>query len=139
MSLENLLSRLSKVKRTGDSRYIACCPAHEDKSPSMTIRELPDGRILMHCFGGCATESILGSVGLTFSDLFPEQLIQNGKSERRPFNAHDVLACIKYESRLAAIASVDIAKGRILSEAEKERLLIAAGRLNEAYEVCNGY
>ena len=138
MSVETLISRLDKVKRTGDGRYVACCPAHEDKRPSMTIRELPDGRILMHCFSGCDTESILSAIGLEFSVLFPEPLMQHGKPERRPFNAHDVLACVQFESRLAAIAAIHVANGEVLSPENKARLILAASRLNEAFEVCNG-
>lgn len=138
MSINNVLSRLNKVKRTGGDRYIACCPAHEDNSPSMTIRELLDGRVLLHCFGGCDIESILTAIGLNFSDLFPEPLMQHGKPERRPFNANDVLVCIRDESRRLALTAVDIANGKTPSNEEKSRLLLAAERLNEAYEVCHG-
>jgi hypothetical protein len=138
MSLDSVLSKLNKVKRTGVGRYISCCPAHEDKSPSMTLRELDDGRVLIHCFSGCDAVSILGAIGLTFNDLFPEPLMQHGKPERRPFNAHDVLSCIKFESLLVAIAALRLAHGKAIEEPEKARLLVAAGRLNEAYEVCHG-
>ena len=64
MNIDNLLSRLHKVKKTGPDRWLACCPAHEDKTPSMAIRELGDGRILIHDFAGCSVEAILDAVGL---------------------------------------------------------------------------
>jgi len=135
MSIDNLINRLSKVKRTGNGQYIACCPAHDDKSPSMTIREVDDGRILLHCFGGCDTESILGALGLEFSDLFPEPLLHRAKPLKRPFNAFDVLACVRFESRLTALASFNIANGIPMTEEDKARLLVAAQRLNEAAEL----
>ena len=47
-----LLDRLEAVRETGSSRWIARCPAHDDSSPSLAVRELDDGRILLHDFGG---------------------------------------------------------------------------------------
>ena len=74
MSVAVLVDRLDKVKDKGRDEFIACCPAHEDKSPSLTIKELPDGRILIHCFAGCSPLEIVNAVGLTMGDLFPEKL-----------------------------------------------------------------
>lgn len=74
MSIENITTRLQKVKQTGAGKYLACCPAHEDKSPSLALKELDDGRILIHCFGGCSPVQIMESIGLTLSDLFEEPL-----------------------------------------------------------------
>jgi len=37
MSIENLLNRLTKVKG-GRGRWTACCPSHEDRSPSLAIK-----------------------------------------------------------------------------------------------------
>ena len=45
MSADVLLSILEGVKRTGPGRWMARCPAHGDKSPSLSIRELDDGRV----------------------------------------------------------------------------------------------
>ena len=67
-----ILNLLDNVKQTGKERYLASCPAHEDSDPSLALTELHDGRILIHCFAGCEPQEILGSVGLTMSDLFPE-------------------------------------------------------------------
>lgn len=70
--IDLLLSKLNKVKSHGDSRWVACCPAHEDKTPSLAIKKLRDGRILVHCFAGCSALDIVESVGLTMTDLFPD-------------------------------------------------------------------
>jgi len=74
MAIDNIISRLDMVKRTGDGKYQARCPAHDDKSPSLSLRELQDGRILMHCFGGCSAGDVMDSIGLALSDLFEEPL-----------------------------------------------------------------
>lgn len=74
MAIEHIIDRLDMVKKTGDAKYIARCPAHEDKSPSLSLRELHDGRVLMHCFGGCSAGDVMDSIGLALSDLFEEPL-----------------------------------------------------------------
>jgi putative DNA primase/helicase len=69
--LENVLSRLKKVRRSGKGR-VACCPAHDDSGPSLSIDEGDDGRVLLICrSAGCTTESIVAAIGLTMADLFP--------------------------------------------------------------------
>jgi CHC2 zinc finger len=119
--LENLLSHLDKVKRTGKDSYLACCPAHADKSPSLTVREASDGRILIHCFAGCDTESVLSSIGMTFDDLFPERDIQPGKPDRRPF-----------EVLIVAHAGRSILDKSAYSEADQARLITAVHRIQSA-------
>jgi hypothetical protein len=139
-NLNNLLSMLEKVKRTGQESYIACCPAHADKNPSMTITEKDDGRVLLHCFAGCSVEEILGSVGMTFDDLFPERLpdpYAHNKPERIPFNPRDVLAAVSTESLITALAASDVARGVPLSEDNRKRLLDAVSRLQSAAEMCH--
>lgn len=51
----------------------ARCPAHEDKRPSLSIREGRDGRILLHCFAGCSSGEVVAALGLTWGDLFAEE------------------------------------------------------------------
>lgn len=90
-ALNTLLSSLDKIQRTGKDRWKACCPAHDDKTPSLAIRE-SEGRLLLHCFGGCSTEAVLSAIGLTFGDLMPEQALDHYKPrERKPFYSGDVL------------------------------------------------
>lgn len=74
MTSEKLLSRLEFVKQTGDQKWIARCPAHDDKSPSLSVAETGDGRVLVNCHAGCGALDVLSSVGLEFTDLFPDRL-----------------------------------------------------------------
>lgn len=139
MSLDNLLARLKNVKRTRSRHWIASCPTRNDKHPSMSIRELDDERILIHDFGGDSTQDILQAVGLTFADLFPEKQIARGRPIRRPFPASDILRCIVFEALLTAVSASTMAKGIQLTDFEKQRLMIAAGRINAALDLSNGY
>jgi len=102
------------------------------------VRELDDGRVLLHCWGGCSVQEVLGALGLEFTDLYPEsQLPGHGNQrERRPFSASDALKCIARESLYVAIVAGDLSRGEHLTERERELLLIAAGRINTAIEVC---
>ena len=67
-------------RAVGRNRFQARCPAHRDRSPSLSIAEGRDGRILLHCFAGCSTDAILAALNLSRRDLFqgpppkPEQL-----------------------------------------------------------------
>lgn len=56
-----------------ESGWKFCCPAHEDRNPSLSVSEGKDGRVLLKCFAGCSTVSVLAALGLTECDLFPEQ------------------------------------------------------------------
>ena len=127
---EKLLPHLRGVKRTGPGRWIARCPTRDDKTPSLSIRELDDGALLLHDFGGDSVAAILGAVGLAMSELFPDRPQQPGtgrKPERRPFNAADLIDLAAWESSIVAIIASDIISGK--EGADFERLLVAAGRL----------
>lgn len=64
-----LLERLAHVHPTGPGRWMALCPAHPDRKPSLSVRVL-DGKILLHCFAGCAPDAVLAALGLDWADLF---------------------------------------------------------------------
>ncbi len=133
-ALNTLLQRLDKVQRIGDGKYKALCPSHDDHSPSLAIKD-SDGRLLLHCFGGCETSDVLGAVGLDYADIMPEQSMGNFKKDKKPFYAVDILGIIKIEAMLVFIYASDMAKGLTLTNSEKERLLLAASRINHAFEV----
>jgi hypothetical protein len=137
MSIENLLSRLRKVKKTGQGRWLACCPAHDDRSPSLSVKLESDGRILIHDFAGCSVEEILDSVGLTFDELFPERLMDHGKPLHRPFNAHDVLEALSSESMVVAVSANKLFHGEYFTVAEWERLKLANQRISAARDMTN--
>jgi hypothetical protein len=75
--LERVLGALRGTRRTG-SCWIALCPAHEDKHPSLSIRE-KNGKVLLHCFAGCTPEAVCAALGIKMRDLFTEP-----KTARKP-------------------------------------------------------
>jgi len=52
------LSVLEKFKSVGVDRYVACCPAHEDRNPSLSITE-SETKLLVHCFAGCTQAEVI--------------------------------------------------------------------------------
>lgn len=137
--IEDILSRLDKVRRTGANNWIACCPAHDDSSPSLTIHAADDGRILIKCFPGCSFEEIVGAVGLGWEPWFPPK----PKSDfvpavRRPFPAADVLEALSFECIVIAVHAGQLATGKALTEKDKARMWLAFNRIEEARRLALG-
>ena len=132
MGVQDLLGRLDRVKRTGQGRWQARCPSHTDRGPSLSIRVLDDGRVLLHCFAGCEIHTVLSAVSLDMTALFPEREIQYGKSERRPFPAADVLRCVSFEALVVATAGAAMLTGHPFSQIDRDRLIVAVGRIQSA-------
>lgn len=78
MELNDFLSKLNKIKKSGEGKYMALCPAHQDKDLSLSITSDKE-KILVHCFAGCSTESVLQSLGLNVTDLFFDHKMQKPK------------------------------------------------------------
>jgi hypothetical protein len=141
MSAAALLDRLAGVRQTGVGRWLAKCPAHADRSPSLSIRELDDGRVLLHDFGGCDVQAVLESIGLSMSDLFPERLPGSGPAGGYPAShsripAADALRAIDREISVAALLLESAASGTPLHDADMTRLRQAAARVGAARDLC---
>lgn len=136
--LENLLSRLDGVRRTGPGRWIAKCPAHKDRAPSLsitTVSKAGDGRVLVRCFAECPIESVLDSIGLTFKDILPRKRAGHYIArERRPFDPLDVLRCLSREALILIGASAKLLAGESLTQADFDRLQVCAQRILNAEE-----
>lgn len=77
MQLDEFLTRLDGVKKTGPTQYMACCPVksahkHGDRAPSLSVGKGNNGSIVFYCQGGCSQESVLQALGLSMKDLFPD-------------------------------------------------------------------
>jgi len=70
-ALEKVLARLKEV-RASRRGWTACCPAHGDRIPSLSIGLGEHGQVLLKCFAGCSVACIVEAMGLTMMDLFPD-------------------------------------------------------------------
>jgi hypothetical protein len=134
MNAHKILNKLQKVKRTGEGKWMCQCPAHNDKTASLAISDSCDGRVLINCFAGCDTYSILRSVGLDWQDVMPEKAVSHyEKPVKSVIYAADALRLIRFETQVINLIAIDMKKGRIDSEMN-DRLTLAMQRINKAYE-----
>ena len=138
MKADAIIDRLEKVKQTGAATWLARCPSHADKSPSLSVRELDDGRVLLHCFAGCSVHEVLGAVGLDFDALFPDKPKDDFvRGTGRPFPAGDVLAAVADDITLICTTLANIGAKPITPE-EYVAMFTASGRILEARRLALG-
>jgi hypothetical protein len=92
-SMDKFLKHLAGVRKRGDG-YMALCPSHDDREPSLSVCEGDDGRVLLKCFAGCRVEDIVSALGLHMRDLFS----QEKKAPSTPPNATATLQPCHMES-----------------------------------------
>ncbi|HPU06917.1 MAG TPA: DUF3987 domain-containing protein [Thermogutta sp.] len=78
-----------RPKRSGTG-WSAQCPAHDDRRPSLSVTEGTDGRVLVCCHAGCATESIVAALGLAMKDLMPDDVLQSHHVTTSPHHQNPV-------------------------------------------------
>ena len=104
MQLEDFLDKLDGVTYVEPNKYMACCPVHEDKVPSMsvTVKDVKGTeKILLKCFAGCRTEDILEELGLTPQDLIVNPTAQQdfagvGRTAFQPVKEGRGVAAARY-------------------------------------------
>ncbi len=130
--ISNFLDLLDRVRQNKPNEYMARCPAHNDRSPSLSVKDCDDGRILIHCFSGCSPDSIVSSLGLTLADLMPPKAVGHHYRPQAGLSLRDVLEGFQHEIIVAALIVDDLAKGRPCDQATEKRLFKLAERLNNA-------
>lgn len=128
MTAEALLSRLEGVKRTGEGRWIARCPAHQDRSPSLSVREV-EGRILIHDFAGCAAADIVAAVGWSLCDLFEDRQPFEASSRPSRLPLRDLVPLLRHEAHIVLIAGADLLANRAITDPDWQRLAEAVHRI----------
>jgi hypothetical protein len=126
--VDDLIGRLEGVRPRGDGRWMARCPAHSDRTASLSIRADGD-RILLHCFAGCDPDAVTGAVGMELRDLMPER--HDHAATRWYIPAADALRIVGREMMIVSIIADDIRERRDLSEGTWQRLATAVSRINE--------
>ena len=59
ITAEQIANSLPKCRRLKPDEYKACCPAHDDNSPSLSISQKSDS-VLVYCWSGCSQSEVLG-------------------------------------------------------------------------------
>lgn len=118
VSLDSIASTLHKARRSGDG-IVACCPAHEDSSPSLYIRVGNEGKLLWRCLAGCDQLDVGRALGIldgdfTFIDNCPKvadltwkkDLINRLWSEAKPIEPGDPVHLYLTENRKISITAI---------------------------------
>jgi len=132
--IDLVLSRLPRAKKAG-AGWRAPCPncGPDSKSEKLAVTEGDDGRVLLHCFAGCAPAAVLAAVGLAVADLFdrPTAAADASPAERRlrrvELELADVraaAAALDLEAVVLEVAAEQIADGRPLAGPDRERLTL---------------
>lgn len=132
MSADILLSKLEGVRDRGHGRWMAKCPAHDDRSPSLSIKETDGGVVLLKCWTGCEVSEVVAAVGLELSDLFPDKMTHHRAPSRNRIPAADRLAAISHEASVVCVIAGDLASGEPITAELVERLHAAADRIGRA-------
>lgn len=132
--IELVLERLDGVTRAGKT-YKALCPAHSDKTPSLSVKEGDDGRALLHCFAGCGVEGIVAAMGLSMSDLFADGAGKRHVSKIPGVSARELKAATEHELQILFIVKADQKAGRSISQSDLERTKVALNRIAMARRV----
>lgn len=123
MSAQDIANRIEHCRQTGSDTWIARCPAHEDRSPSLSIKDVGDGRTLIHCHAGCGALDVLDSLGLDWSDLYPPKDDYRHERARVERSVDDLVV---------EIAMADMRAGKSLSDADKDRCRDALQRMDNS-------
>ena len=130
MPINTLLSKLEKVKPNGTGKWLACCPAHPDKSPSLAIKQTDDGKLLIHCFAGCQVSEIISAIGLQLSDLMPENPTYKKGTKPPRFNKYELFDRLAFESVILSMGIRQLLNFQDLDEADLKRVILAEDTIN---------
>lgn len=124
-----LLSRLDKVRQSGPGRWMARCPAHDDGRASLSIRELDDGRVLIHDFAGCTSEEVIAAIGINWQALFPVDWAGRQFRAAPPRHIRDIISALGQELTIAIIILGDLVDHPPVSDVDRERGREASRRI----------
>jgi len=131
MIADRFLHLFDKVISTGQNRWVAICPCHDEKTPSMTITE-GDDSVLMHCFGcGANGKDVCERFDINPMELFSKDFTP-GDYKKPRIPAADILRCLDYEILFMSCVNRQLLAGQPLRKEDTERLKIAAKRINAA-------
>ena len=55
------IARALQGRRVG-AAWKARCPAHDDRDPSLSIRDADNGKVLVRCYAGCEQEQVIAAL-----------------------------------------------------------------------------
>lgn len=135
MTYDEFITRLDGVRTRSAGRANAKCPAHDDRSPSLSVADRGDGGILVHCFAGCSVDSIVAALGLALADLMPprapDPLAPPTLPSRFRMPLAEALEMLALEVTVVDLAAAALLRGEPLTDADLARLADAVERIHD--------
>ena len=138
MNAEELLPRLEGVRRTSRG-FLARCPAHADRSPSLSIAAGNRG-VILQCWAGCSLADICAALKIEQRDLFfdtrfDSEAKQQRDTQRREQQRQRNQAGLRLDALREAEATIAAARGIDISKWSDGQLNVALNQLAVAYEL----
>jgi hypothetical protein len=125
---------LEGAREHGRDRWTARCPAHKDRSPSLSVTLTPDGMWLIHCFAGCGVDEILTALGLKVGDLFPDSEPEHRAPGPLKLSLGQMMRLHEAETQLVYTAACQVKGGTPLNGPDHRRLEQAIERIRAIYD-----
>lgn len=140
MTLPDFLSLFDRPRKVGHN-WVVKCPAHADRSPSLSVTEGKRGNIVLHCFTGCTPQEIVDALNLKITDLFDDSPSPQDISRRRQLKTQEEDAARAERDQAALCYRADqvvrAATGIDISGFNDKQLDRAMNLLADAYAVLN--
>ncbi|MDA2910422.1 hypothetical protein MYX04_05780 [Nitrospiraceae bacterium AH_259_D15_M11_P09] len=144
MTADRFLPLLDRVRPTSKG-WAASCPAHDDRHPSLTVKEGDKG-LLVKCWTGCDLQAICAALHVRVTDLFykttsdPRTICAAQQARRHKQRAR--ATAYRQELRAAALAHgaerlLDSARGLNIAAWTNDKLHDALETVADAHEVLN--
>lgn len=119
-----ILAALDGVKKRGKDKWFALCPCHKEKTPSLSINLLNDGKIMIYCFGcGANGVEVYRELGLNLDELF------GGKKLESTHVPQEIRDSYKLEHWVVAIHAGDLDAKRTITLKDRRRNRLAVARI----------
>ena len=132
--ISEILLRMPRYRKTGKHAYMCACPAHQDKTASLAVKETEDGRILIHCFAGCGATEVLDAIGMDWDALFPDTY-KTFPREKNRVNFRDCADQLTLEGAILLQYANMVAKGEAIN---RESLLKCVSSISRIHNLMEG-
>lgn len=114
---------LLNAKRVGRGKWVALCPAHPDKHPSLSITEGRKHPVVFKCMSaGCTQDEVIHAMGMTWKDILGERPKMSKEASARLRDEQTLYALRELKRALVSPAGALLARRQYRLDAMRESL-----------------
>ncbi|HEY3373736.1 MAG TPA: AAA family ATPase [Candidatus Aquicultor sp.] len=95
--IDKVLAAVPGQKKKNGKGYMCHCPAHNDRNPSLEVKQNQDGKVSIKCHAGCDFNDVLSRIGLTAADLYPDIRVHVGPEIIAEYDYKDAQGKLRYQ------------------------------------------